>query len=42
VGKTVGPWAELVLRGVAVATLGEAAGRRVVEAHAEAYRAGDP
>lgn len=47
-GETVvGPWGELSLRAVAaareaVARLGEAAGRRVVAAHAEAYRADDP
>lgn len=46
-GEMVGPWAELCLRAVAaagkaVARLGGAAGRRVVAAHAEAYRADDP
>lgn len=45
--ETLGVWAELSLRAVgpawvAVARLGEAAGRRVVAAHAEAYRADDP
>jgi myo-inositol-1(or 4)-monophosphatase len=43
----LGEWAELALQAVgaargAVARLGEAAGRRVVAAHAEAYRADDP
>jgi len=47
VGATLGAWAELCLQAVAaageaVARLGEAAGRRVVAAHAEAYRADDP
>lgn len=42
----VGAWAKLALLGVvaaraAVATLGEAAGRRLVAAHAGAYRVGD-
>lgn len=46
-GAMVGAWAELCLRAVgaareAVARLGEAAGRRVVAAHSEAYRADDP
>lgn len=46
-GETVGGWAELSLRGLAaareaVARLGEVAGRRVVAAHAEAYRADHP
>lgn len=46
-GAMLGEWAELALRGVgaareAMARLGEAAGRRVVAAHAEAYRADDP
>ena len=46
-GAMLGKWAELALRGVraardAVGRLGEAAGRRVVAAHAEAYRADDP
>lgn len=43
----VGAWAKLALLGVGaarevVARLGETAGRRVVAAHAEAYRADDP
>lgn len=46
-GAMLGEWAELALQAVgaargAVARLGEAAGRRVVAAHAEAYRADDP
>lgn len=46
-GAMLGGWAELALRAVgaareAVARLGEAAGRRVVAAHAEAYRSDDP
>ena len=46
-GPMLGEWAEMVLRGVgaareAVARLGEAAGRRVVAAHPEAYQAGGP
>ncbi len=46
-GAMLGEWAELTLQAVgaareAVAQLGEAAGRRVVAAHAEAYRADDP
>ncbi|MCI0411067.1 MAG: hypothetical protein L0191_21300 [Acidobacteria bacterium] len=46
-GAMLGEWAEICLRAVAaareaVARLGEAAGRRVVAAHAEAHRADDP
>jgi len=46
-GAMLGEWAELALQAVgaargAVARLGEAAGRRVVAAHAETYRADDP
>ena len=45
--EMVGAWAELYLQAVAaareaVARPGEAAGRRVVAAHAEGYRADDP
>ncbi|MGH2767336.1 MAG: hypothetical protein ACRDIF_00015 [Actinomycetota bacterium] len=45
--ETLGASAELFLRAVAaareaVARLGEGAGRRVVAAHAEDYRADDP
>ncbi len=43
----MGAWAEICLRAVgavreAVGRLGEMAGRQVVAAHAEAYRADDP
>ena len=46
-GAMLGEWAELALRAVAAAReavgrLGEAAGRRVVAAHAEPHRADDP
>jgi myo-inositol-1(or 4)-monophosphatase len=46
-GVILGHWADVALRAVgaareAVGRLGEAAGRRVVAAHAESYRADDP